>query len=140
MRPDTSPLAIPALVDQLKASERSVRLGAAAALGAMGANAEPAVPGLIEALRDPDVHVRKMAALTLGDLGSAADMAVPALIEALADEHESVRRRAAVALGDIGGSQAMPALRQLRNDPNRQVGQVAARALAEMAGGITRAS
>lgn len=47
---------------------------AAAVLGSMGDEAEPAVPALIEMLKSDDVHDRRLAARTLGEIGPAAEM------------------------------------------------------------------
>ena len=63
-----------------KGNEGGVRRKAAEALGALGADAQPAVPTLVAALKDPEV--RTEAAKALGNMGPAAKSAAPALAEA----------------------------------------------------------
>ncbi|MBI1927159.1 HEAT repeat domain-containing protein [Candidatus Poribacteria bacterium] len=67
------------------ASDESVHLHAADALGVRGTSARGAIPALIRALRDESEAVRLNAAYALGAIGEPA---VPALIEALREEAE----------------------------------------------------
>jgi len=124
-----TPLTIPNLLVQLRASDPAVRLDAVAALGRLGREARPAVPAMTEVLADANVPIRKMAALVLGDLGRTAKRAIPALIEALHDDHEGVRRRVVMALGQIGTEDAVPALKEALEDSSEGVRKAAAWAL-----------
>ena len=74
------------------------RLGAAMALGWMGARAGEAVPDLVAALEDEDMWVQLSAAISLGRIGRGADTAVPALARLLDDEWDRFRKQAAFAL------------------------------------------
>jgi HEAT repeat protein len=135
MLPHDDELTIDELVDRLRDYEVSVRLHAAACLGAMRKRARPAVPALIDALHDVDAHVRKMAATVLGDMGMAARAAVPGLIQALRDDNAGVRRRAAVALSDMGAEAAgavAPLRHAMQNDPHEGVRRAATLALQEI--------
>jgi HEAT repeat protein len=128
--PSTNPdLTLEELVSLLKATGRSARLNAAAALACRGAKAKKAVPALAEALKDHDAGVRKLAALALGDIGAGAKGAVPALVAALRDENASVRRRVVVALGEIGDTIAVLALREAAKEGDEAVRESAANAL-----------
>lgn len=78
--------AIPALVEALKDTDKTVRWAAAAALGNIPGDMRVAVPALIEALQDQDEMVRERAASSLGRIGQNPELAVPALLGALKDE------------------------------------------------------
>jgi HEAT repeat protein len=54
---------------------------------------------------------------------------LPALIEALTDEYSDVRKEAAIALGNLGNANALNALKQALDDPDRDVSIYAQRAI-----------
>jgi HEAT repeat protein/DNA-binding NarL/FixJ family response regulator len=114
---------IPLLWDE----DRAVRVSAAKALGAIGADAHEAVPGLADALSDADPTVRSAAARALGQIGSSE--AVPLLGLLLRDTDTSARGCAAEALGRIGSSEAVPLLGRLLRDTDTSVRGRAAEAL-----------
>lgn len=73
---------MPQITRALSDDSAEVRLGAAMACEAVGAEAAGAVPALIKLLRDGDGAVRRQAAKSLGAIGAAASSAVPALGQA----------------------------------------------------------
>ncbi|MAV36284.1 MAG: hypothetical protein CMJ59_12600 [Planctomycetaceae bacterium] len=91
--------ALPTLITSLQSDQPPLRIGAARALGMMGAVAAPAAPPLITALADPDASVSQQASRALGRIGAPA---VALLSEALSSEHAAVRRGAAQALEQVG--------------------------------------
>jgi len=94
-----------ALIDTLEDPDRSVRAGAAQALGNIGRYAYPAIPALIRVLKDNDSTVRFHAIEALGKIGPASHPAVPALTailkEKVSNERLNERSAAAVALNQI---------------------------------------
>ncbi|OUL25510.1 hypothetical protein BV372_27965 [Nostoc sp. T09] len=46
---------------------------------------------------------------------------LPALIQALVDKYSNVRKQAAIALGNLGNHEALNALKQALDDPEREV-------------------
>jgi HEAT repeat protein len=89
----------------------------------------------IEALRGPDARLRKEAAFKLGNLGlTDPATVVPALTGALKDTDARVRCEAILALVKCGPAarEAMPALNDIRNDPDRQVRAYAGKALKKL--------
>ncbi|PKL61184.1 MAG: PBS lyase [Methanomicrobiales archaeon HGW-Methanomicrobiales-2] len=120
-------VAIGPLTESLKSESVDVRWMAAVALGDIG-EAE-AIPALMEALNDEDTYVRSRVALALGAIGEAAR---EGLIAALNDRNERVRWGAALALGSIGGEEAATALIGALHDPDGDVRQRAADALADI--------
>ncbi len=111
--------AAPALAEALWCSGAGPK-DAAWALGAMGADAEPAVPNLIAALGAKDGFVRLRSASVLGQIGPGARASVPALTRALADPKDDVRAVSAFALGQTGpeARPPVPALVKLLDDPD----------------------
>jgi len=93
----------PALIDALKSSEGSIRLGAAKALGGMGARAKDAVPVLIGTFDLGDAELRDEVVEALGLIGADA---VPALTRSLASGNSGRRSGSARALGAIGPAAA----------------------------------
>lgn len=77
------PQTVAALAAALDDPERTVRLNAAAALGAMGVAAMPALPALIQALRHKHQHTRIYAGRAIGELGPAAAKSTPFLRQVL---------------------------------------------------------
>jgi HEAT repeat protein len=122
-------VALPAVIAALKDPDPRVRASAATALGLMGSAAAPAVPRLVAVLKDTEGTVNYSAAEALGRIGPLAAAAVPDLIEAMGNPR--VRYDAVLALGRIGPGAiaAVPALTEARNDPDRDVGDAAVRAL-----------
>jgi HEAT repeat protein len=89
----------------------------------------------IEALQSPDAKIRKQAAFKLGNVGPSDPNALPALLEALNDGDATVRREAILAVLKCGieARTAVPTLRAVQQtDPNGQVRQCAAQALARL--------
>jgi HEAT repeat protein len=72
----------PTLYEAATDQDRVTRGLAAVALGAMGADAEPALPDLVRALKDRNPEVRIAAAVSLGRFKRHARDAAPALLEA----------------------------------------------------------
>lgn len=146
--------AVPVLVQALKEKDPQLRLLAAEALGQIGPDAAPAVPELTELLKDADPGLRQAAAASLGSLGTAAESAVAGLIDLLRQgaKARSASARpfvpgkppprtdpkeldtamvAARALGRIGGT-AVPALAKALPEPDREIREHAALALARI--------
>jgi len=121
---------LPVLVECLTSPDAHVRGYAAAALGRMGAAAEPAVPALVARLTDPDQWTRTYACSALGRLAGAAASAVPSLLERLGDDDPLVRSCALEALGRIGDppATAVAAVLRIADHPHPDV-QQAARAM-----------
>jgi HEAT repeat protein len=94
--------AVPALRSALHDKDRSVRLGAANALGAIGS--PDAVSDLVKGLGDKEAIVRSATARALASIGAGASAAVPALQTALNDEDQIVREDAKRALEIIKGN------------------------------------
>jgi len=123
-------LALPALKQALKDSDRIVRDQAIAKLGERGPAARSAEPALIELLKtEKGLSVRSRAAWALGRFGPAAKNAVPALIDALTDKHVTIRANSATALGRIGSETAVGPLIVALDDPHSEVRAMAAQAL-----------
>ena len=90
---------------------------AADALGTLG---EPAVNPLVAILDFPKIHVRLGAIEALGDIKSKKT--IDHLMRKLrSDPEDEVRWVAALALGQIGDRQAVPALTEALQDPDRYV-------------------
>lgn len=121
------PRAQQALIARLEDDGYGVRILAAKALGATGADAA-AITALTHALNDPHWLVRTSAAESLGAL-KAAD-ATEALIGALDDPNSSVRAAVAATLGDLEAAAAIKPLVDRLADWH--VGPYAAAALDEL--------
>ncbi|MEO6741037.1 MAG: HEAT repeat domain-containing protein [Chthoniobacteraceae bacterium] len=96
-------VARPALLEALKADDTGLRLGAAKALGGMGAPARDAIPALIENLGHGDEELRNEVIDTLGLVG--ADAVAP-LTKSLSWPDPKLRIGSARALAAIGGPAA----------------------------------
>ena len=115
-------------LEQLKATEDTLREAAAQALGDLG---DPsATDALIQALTDPDADVRMFAAEALGKLRSEASL--KPLMRILNDEDADVCAAAATALGQIGRSAAVGPIMEQLNHPDRFARAAAALALGEL--------
>jgi CubicO group peptidase (beta-lactamase class C family) len=99
--------AVPSLTRALADPDANVRIGAALALGRIGAQAKGAVPRLVEALKDQNAQVRENSARALGAMGTVAAPGADALVLSLADPDPYVVGQAADALRRIGAS-ALP--------------------------------
>lgn len=108
-------------VADLGAADDAVRLRAAAALSAFGADA--LAPLAQVTLSDPDPEVRLEAIKALARLGPVAQPAVPALAKAMQDRIAFVRRGAATAIGAVGAAppEALEALMNGLIDPDPKV-------------------
>lgn len=99
----------PALIEALKADDTGMRLGAAKALGGMGAGSRDAIPALIENLGHSDEDLRGEVIEALALIGKDA---VPPLTESLKWPDPRLRSGSSRALGVIGtaATTAGPAL------------------------------
>ncbi len=84
---------VPQLVTLLESDDIHARLGACAALEALGPAAAPAVDLLRETLAEDDLWLRVQAAETLSAIGADARSAVPDLLELTVKEHPEDPRR-----------------------------------------------
>jgi HEAT repeat protein len=127
--PDAS-ATVPALVRALRVNEADLRWAAVDALGAIGPKAAEAVPALVGLLNSPSGLVAGRAAIALALIGPAS---VPALIGALQNSDSRTREFAADALSQIGAAaqSAAPYLKNLLDDPNRDVAEWSTIALAK---------
>src|SRR6185295_759023 len=89
------PLALPAVLPQLKSEYATARREAAAFVEKFAKDAKDAAPQLAAALKDSDVYVRKSAGNALITLGPAALPILPDLIAQLSDNDTAVRINAA---------------------------------------------
>lgn len=94
-----------------------VRRNAAKSL-AIHANAK-ALPSVAIALKDEHWQVRKFALQVFHKIPDIKYL--PNVIEALADEYSDVRKEAAIVLGNFNSSDALNALHQALDDPDREV-------------------
>ncbi len=105
------------LIRLLDHRNADIQWRAADALGTLG---EPAVNPLLAILDFPKIHVRIGAIEALGDIKN--QKSVTELIRKLrTDPDNEVRWVAALALGQIGDPQAVPALVESLQDPDRDV-------------------
>lgn len=126
------------LIAKLKHPSESMRQYAARALGETRAIEKDTrgIPELVDALQDPNQDVSRAAAESLMKIGS---LAVPALIQTFEVEEDGLRRSdiacqyAARALGIIGDRQAVPALMDALQGPNKYVCLYAGWALGALA-------
>jgi HEAT repeat protein len=125
---------VPELRSMLKDPNVEVQARGALGLSRAGAEARAAVPDLIPLLKSASTLVRQNAAVALGAIGPDARAAVAALSEALRDTEWAVRRAAAQALGAIGAKEALPALKRLEGDANKQVRDAAKKAREQIGG------
>jgi HEAT repeat protein len=72
------------LKEDLKSSDKTVRLAAATELGKMGPGAVDMSEDLLAALKDQDPQVRQAAAEALGQIGHEADHKIVEQVEAMA--------------------------------------------------------
>ena len=93
----------PALIAALKADDTGLRLGAAKALGGMGARSRDAIPALIENLGHADEELRTEVIETLALIGKDA---VARLAKSLAWPDPKLRSGSARALAAIGAEAA----------------------------------
>ncbi len=115
--------AVKAVIPDLQAQDRAVRLEAVTAVWQAAPNCQEALPTLIGVLRDQDDEIRFLAAEALAKIGPAAKEAVPALLAIVLHDRSEVREQplrkvATQALGAIGpdASEAVPALIGLLKD------------------------
>jgi HEAT repeat protein len=117
-------VAVSELADALQDEEPFVRLNSAMALFRLGEDARPAIPALIKAVEDqanltrsPPVFyytTQELAVLALGRASAGCSLGVPVLMTAMANaKTDGMRKATARALGDVG-SEALPAVPQLR--------------------------
>lgn len=108
--------------------DRQLRMHAVEALWYLGPSAAPALPVLIRVAGDDWPLMRLAALTTIGEIGPRAEIALSRLVDTiLFDDAGEVREAAADALGKIG-SGAVPAISQLLEDSELEVGKMAIRA------------
>jgi HEAT repeat protein len=122
-------LAVPLLVERLTDADQQVREAAVRALADLEPPPGSLIPELKRVLDKADAETVSGALDALATLGEPA---VPRLIAAL--EHDDARARAAAILGRIGppAQEAVPALRDVLDDPDGEVRREAAFALGAM--------
>ena len=141
----SGPIAVPALIEALSATEPIAREKAARTLGGMGEAAAAAAPALTKVLSDKNTAVRLSAAKALWGIAKNADLVVPVLADLLkakwssaADVGEERRRflqSVIESLCRIGppAKGAVAALNEKAKDDNRLIRESAQRALREIA-------
>ena len=141
MKPDLAPEPLlgrikAALVDAADDENPLVRAEVVRALGGISGRTKVEIPRVIEALGDPDADVRLAAANYLGWRwsGKRSPALIPALGRALADSDARVRQRSATTLGRFGidAEAALPALRASADDPEKEVREEVAKAIAAL--------
>jgi HEAT repeat protein len=125
------PQSVAALATGLSDDDAGVRLVAAARLRQLGIIAAPASKKLAAALADSDDRVANAAAEALVNIGATA---VEPLIGQLTAENIVARKLALACLAKIGrdAAPAVPAIGKLQQDPDPQVRELAAAALARV--------
>ena len=119
--------AVPLLLNLLDDENWEQRRGAAWALGILGDKA--AVPGLVDALRDAEYLVRRESVVSLQTIGD--EHAVSPLCATLRDSDWRVRKAVVDALVSFGGA-SVDCLSEGLNDPDGEIRQASARALAQV--------
>ena len=134
-------MAVPALIEALKAEEPLIREKAARVLGHFGEKAAPAVPALTTALKDKNLDVRLSAAKGLWHTTKDAEMVVGVLVDLLKEDRTTAKdtseaRRRFIqtvieALWRIGPAAhaATSVLIEKSKNPNRMISESAERAL-----------
>ena len=127
-RAKESPANVPALIEDLKSTDKDKSGRANLALIQVGA---PAVPAVVELLATNDPRLRSLGLTTLWGMGPRAASAVPALVDTLVDADPEMRNAAAMALENMGpaAAPAVPALIKALGDGDRRVRQTAVKAL-----------
>ena len=124
-----------ALIEATYDDNPGIRAEAVRALGGLAGQMKVEIPRVIEALGDEDARVRLYAATSLGwRPGKRSPALVPALGRALTDPGEQVRRESARTLGWLGldAEAALPMLRASANDPEKEVREQVAEAIAAL--------
>jgi HEAT repeat protein/S1-C subfamily serine protease len=103
MGTDAKDTVLPVLMDNLKDSDRDVRVAAAQGLTSLEALGVGELPLLINLLKHQDSEARVCAAHALGQLGDKAKKAVPVLVEAFQRTDPALRSATVEALAKIGG-------------------------------------
>lgn len=132
--PEAAPV-VPQLAEVLKDSNAKVRYRAAKALSKVGSAAKEAVPQLGEALSDPNPDVRYYAAKALAEVATHTEPVVAALAKALQLKGETRTRYYVLkCLNELGpkAAPALPAIRQLKQDPDEKLRKSAESILKEL--------
>jgi HEAT repeat protein len=113
-------------------TDPQIRRNAAGSLAALGPLAKPAVPALLQALGDSDDLVRDRATRALGQIGIPEREVTAGLLRSLRDPVSFVRHTAMsqLSFGGVVPPEALPILREVTKDADRQIAQLAANALA----------
>lgn len=116
------------LIVSLNDKDVTTRINAAVSLAEKGSDALVALPYLIDCLNDEKHEMRKTVSDAVISFGQEA---IPYLLGALKNDDPNIRRNAAYCLGEIGkpAEAAIPALKKLLHDSNKQVTWVADNAI-----------
>lgn len=108
-------IALPALIEAMKARDANVRRFAAMALGKFGPKAKEAAPLLLAGLKDSNTGARIAAAGALWQVDRNAKDAVPVLVQVLENDPAIAHLWATTEVAAIGpeAKDAVPALRKL---------------------------
>src|SRR4029079_13771106 len=116
-----------------KHADPGIRIGAANALGDVGATSPETVAALIGILKDDSKReARRVAASSLGKIGPKAKDAIPALRASLKGDGERGWWVAADALGKIGGPEVVPILAEALTNPDEGIRRTAIRWLGNL--------
>jgi len=105
-------------VQALRSDRAAERFAAAAALGALGADAKSALPALVAALSDSESAVRKEAGRALVRVGARVKD-IPKLLQRLESGDFDVAQMICEALGDLGAQAVAPLVAVLESDNDR---------------------
>jgi HEAT repeat protein len=126
--------AVDVLRDTLASPSLRTRLTAAATVGRIGQDAEPATERLREIRDDAELQMKLAAASALVAITGNTGEGLPTLVEATHDEDSAMRADAARLIGDLGerGRPAVSRLIELLDDAEAEVAAAAALALARL--------
>jgi len=124
-------ITLASLINALSSPEASVRYHAASQLSSAGPEAGTALSALARCMNDTNTGVRVNAALAVYRIAGQIDEPVCILVEALKADNPTDRGNSAAHLSLIGpaAKAAVPALRELLNDPDQYASSWASEAL-----------
>jgi HEAT repeat protein len=116
-----------AWLPKLQDPDPQVRRDAAAVLAALGPVAKPAVHSLLGIVNDPNTVVRDRVVRALGAIALPSDIVMRGLMQALRDPEWTVRYAAVTQFSYNGtlNPESLAVLRELTQDPNQTVAQLA---------------
>jgi HEAT repeat protein len=121
------------VVKKLEDADANTRSQAAAFLGRMGRDAQPAVKALLKALKDKDEYVRLHSAEALELIGGLSHIHLPTLIDALKDTSSDVRLavvRVITVMGPNAESASNALVEVIKTEKDPQIRRKAAHGLA----------